>query len=412
LLTPSNSRTRTFAALAVPNYRRFFAGQSVSLTGTWTQSIAQTWLVLELGGSGTTLGLVAATQFLPVLLLGTYGGLLADRHDKRSILLFTQSVLGALALILGVLTVTHVVVLWEIFVLAASLGVTNALDNPARQSFAIELTGQRLLRNAVTLNSVMVNGARAVGPTVAALLIATVGVGICFLINAASYLAAIVAISRIDGATLHRSGHVIRSRGQLRDGLRYVRRTPELLGLLVMMVMVGTLAYEFQVSLPLVARDSLHGGASAYGLMTAAMGVGAVCGGLVMARSATTGVRIVTIAAAALGAAIALAASAPNLPAEMIALLIVGAASTGFISTGNSTLQLGAEARYRGRVMALWSVAFLGTTPVGGPVVGWIAEHAGPRVALAIGAAACAGATAVGLVVLSRIRHRSDTSGS
>jgi MFS family permease len=383
------------------------SGQAVSLVGTWMQTVAQSWLVLELTRSGTALGLVTATQFLPVLLLANYGGLVADRLGKRRILLVTQSTLMCLALVLGLLTITHVVRLWMVFVLAAGLGLANAFDNPARQSFAIEMVGRDLVRNAVSLNAVTVNAARAVGPAVAGLLIASTGVGICFLVNAASFVAVLVSLAHLKVDALHPSPLAARARGQVREGLRYVAGQPEILVTLLMMALVGTLAYEFQVVLPLVASDTLHGDASTYGFLTSAMGVGAIAGGLVVAGRSSTGLRLVAGAALGFGIAIALAAVAPTLPLELAALVLVGAGSAAFISLGNATLQLASDPRFRGRVMALWAIAFLGSTPVGGPVVGAVGEHLGARMALALGSAACLVAAAGGaLAPWRRTRER------
>ena len=392
-----------FAALAVPNFRLYLSGQAVSLPGTWMQVVAQSWLVLQLTGSGALLGLVAAAQFLPVLLLGAYGGLVADRADKRRLLLGTQTALGLLALTLGVLTVTHVVRLWMVFVVAVALGMVNSVDQPGRQTFVPEMVGRDLVQNAVSLNSVLTNAARAVGPAIAGLLIATTGIGVCFLANAASFAAVLVALARIRTGALHPAPPAGRERGQLRQGLRYVRGTPGLLVPLLMMTLVGTLAYEFQVALPLLARISLHGGAGTYGFLTAAMGIGAVAGGLVVASLARTGLLPFTVAAAGFAVAILAAALIPSLPGELAALTIVGFFSTAFMATGNTTLQLTSDPQFRGRVMALWSVTFTGSTPVGGPLIGVIADDLGPRYSLGTGALACLAATLIGTLALSRM---------
>jgi len=394
---------RILAALAVPNFRLYLAGQAVSLPGTWMQVVAQSWLVLQLTGSGALLGLVAAAQFLPVLLLGPYGGLVADRAGKRRLLLATQTALGLLALTLGLLTVTHVVRLWMVFVLAVALGTVNSVDQPARQTFVPEIVGRDRVQNAVSLNSVLTNAARAVGPAIAGVLIATSGVGVCFLANAASFAAVLIALARIRAGDLHPAPPAGREKGQLRQGLRYVRDTPGLLVPLLMMALVGTLAYEFQVALPLLARVSLHGGAGTYGFLTAAMGIGAVAGGLVVAGLARTGLLPFTVAAAGFAVAILAAAVIPSLPGELAALAVVGFFSTAFMTTGNTTLQLTADPQFRGRVMALWSVTFTGSTPVGGPIVGVIADDLGPRYGLGIGALACLAATLLGTLALSRM---------
>ncbi|MFJ8160067.1 MFS transporter [Streptomyces sp. NPDC096136] len=393
----------TFAALAVPNFRLFFAGQSVSLIGTWMQAVAQAWLVLQLTGSGTALGLVVAAQFLPVLLGGPYGGLLADRADKHRLLTATQSTLGALALVLGLLTVTHAVRLWMVVVLAVALGVVNAVDLPTRQTFVPELVGPELLRNAVGLNSIMISATRAIGPAAAGILIATVGVGACFLANSASFLAVLLALRLMHTDRLQPAGAVERAPGQLIEGLRYVRRTAGLWAPLAMMALIGTFAYEFQVVLPLLVSTVLHGGAPTYGFLTAAMGLGSVAGGLAVAALGQAGVVPLVGAAAGFAATLAAAAAVPTVPAEVAVLTLVGVASTVFLALGNTTLQLISDPAFRGRVMALWSVTFLGSTPVGGPVVGVLSQHLGPRAGLALGAGACLAAVVLGLLALPAI---------
>jgi len=393
----------TFAALAVPNYRRYISGQSVSLVGTWMQMTAQSWLVLTLTNSSTDLGLIVALQTLPVLLLGPYGGVIADRVDKRRLMVVLQSVMGIQALALGLLTVTGAVRVWEIGLLAALLGLNNAFENPARQSFMLEMVGPDHLRNAVSLNSVMVNVARSIGPAVAGVLIATVGDGVCFLVNAASFIAVVTSLIRLERSSLHPSPPTGREPGQLREGLRYIRRTPELRIPLLMMAIVGCLGYEFQVSLPVMARQGLHTGAAGFGFMTAAMGIGAVAGGLLVAARGRTGIRTLVLAAAAFGVAFAFAALAPSLPIELVALALVGWASISFMSTGNSTLQLTAAPTMRGRVMSLWFVAFQGSTPVGGPIIGWVMAWAGARAGLGIGAVTCLLVSLMGLLALRRM---------
>ncbi len=402
----------TFSALAVPNYRRYISGQAISLIGTWMQMTAQAWLVLSLTGSSTMLGLIVALQTLPVLVLGPYGGVIADRVDKRALMVALQAAMGVQALVLGVLTVTHLVTVWEIGVLAVLLGFNNAFENPARQSFMSEMVGADHLRNAVSLNSVLVNVARSVGPALAGLLIATVGEGVCFLANAASFLAVIYSLMRLDRSALMPSPPTVRAAGQLREGLRYVAATPTLLVPLLMMALVGCLGYEFTVSLPVMARSALHVGATGYGLMTSAMGIGAVLGGLVVAWRGTPGVRTMTLVVTAFGGTFALAALAPSLPLELVALAMLGWASISFMATGNSTLQLTAEPSMRGRVMSLWFVAFQGSTPIGGPLIGWIIASAGARAGLGTGAAVCLLAAGLGLLGLRRAGIRATASAA
>jgi MFS family permease len=401
----------TFAALAVPNYRRYFSGQSLSLIGTWMQMTAQSWLVLSLTHSSTILGVIVALQTLPVLLIGPYGGVVADRVDKRRLMVCLQAAMGVQALILGLLTVTGSVRVWQIGVLAALLGINNAFESPARQSFMLEMVGPEHLRNAVSLNSVMVNVARAVGPAVAGILIATVGDGVCFLANAASFVFVVGSLVTLNRVALNPTPPMPRARGQLREGLRYVRDTPDLAVPLLMMAAVGCLTYEFQVSLPVMASRALHAGATGFGFMTASMGVGAVAGGLMVAARGRTGIRILAAAAAAFAVAMGLAALAPTLGFELLALGLVGGASISFMSTANSTLQLTADPSMRGRVMSLWFVAFQGSTPIGGPLVGAVMALAGARAGLGLGAITCAVVAVAGAIALGGPRVLLDGRG-
>jgi len=393
----------TFAALSVPNYRRYIGGQSISLIGTWMQMTAQSWLVLTLTHSATALGVIVALQTLPVLLLGPYGGVVADRVNKRHMMIALQSAMGMQALALGLLTVTGAARVWEIGILAAILGLNNAFENPSRQSFMLELVGAEHLRNAVSLNSVMVNAARTIGPAVAGVMIATVGDGVCFLANAASFVAVVLSLTSMDRSKLSPVTPTPRARGQLREGLRYVRSTPSLAVPLVMMGLVGCLTYEFQVSLPVMADRGLRVGATGFGFMTAAMGLGAVAGGLLVAARGKTGLKPLVIAAFAFGAAMTLATLAPDLGSELVALALAGAGSIAFMSTGNSTLQLGAAPDMRGRVMSLWFVAFQGSTPIGGPIIGATMAAAGARAGLGLGAITALVVACGGLMALRRL---------
>jgi len=304
------------------------------------------------------------------------------------------------ALILGVLTVTGVVQYWQIGVLAALLGLNNAFENPARQSFMLEMVGPEHLRNAVSLNSVLVNTARVIGPAIAGILIATVGIGVCFLLNSASFAAVVASLIRMDRSALSPSTPTPRAKGQLREGLRYVRRTPDLAVPLLMMAVAGCLTYEFQVTLPVMATRGLHVGATGFGFMTAAMGLGAVAGGLLVAARGKTGLHALTLAATGFGGALALATVAPSLPLELAALALVGWGSISFMSMGNSTLQLTADPNMRGRVMSLWFVAFQGSTPIGGPVVGWLMAVAGARAGLGLATVTCLAVALGGLIAL------------
>ena len=292
---------KTFSSLSNPNYRRYFTGQSISLVGTWMQTTAQAWLVLVLTHSATDLGIVVALQTLPTLVLGPYGGLIADRLDKRRLMVGLQTLMGVQAVILGVLTLTHRVTFVDVCILAVVLGLNNCFENPARQAFVLEMVGAENLRNAVSLNSTLVNAARAVGPAIAGVLIATVGEGWCFMLNAVSFAAVVFSLMSMDLSRLRPSVPTPRSKGQLRDGFRYVARTPELGIPLLMMGLVGMLAYEFQVTLPYAARHVFHGTSQTFGLMTSAMGIGAIAGGLITAAVGRTGMRPMVLSAAGFG---------------------------------------------------------------------------------------------------------------
>ncbi|MDH4147015.1 MAG: MFS transporter [Acidimicrobiia bacterium] len=380
------------------NFRRYFIGQTISTSGTWMQSVGQGWLVLELTHSPAQVGLVTACQTLPILLFGAAGGVLVDRHDTRGVLFATQALFMVQSTALGLLTIGGHVRLWMVFALAAVYGFAQLVDLPARQSYVLELVGPTLLTNAVTLNSVNQNAARVIGPAVAAALIALLGIGECFLVNAATYAAVVVALLALDLSATHPPRREARHRGQLREGLRYVWSTPALRIPLVVMTAIGTLTYEFAVTLPAMAEETFHGTASTFGLMTGSMGLGAVVGGLFTARSSRDGLGIVARQAAIFGVAVLALAAAPSLALALAVLLAVGAASLTFIARANSTIQLLAPPEMRGRVMALWTMAFLGTTPIGAPLVGWIAETTSPRLALALGGCTALAAAAYGHV--------------
>ena len=393
---------RTFAALSIPNYRLYFSGQSISLVGTWMQTTAQAWLVLRITHSSTDLGFVVALQTLPVLLLAPYGGVIADRVDKRRMMVALQICMGLQALALGVLALLGVVRLWEICFLAVVLGLNNTFENPSRQAFIREMVGRNKLRNAVTLNSVMSNAAGAVGPAIAGVLIATVGEGICFILNSASFAAVVTSLLIMDKSSLRQSTPERREPGQLREGLAYAVRTTDIAVPLLMMGIVGMLAYEFQVSLPVFATRTFHGGSVAYGFMTASMGVGAVVGGLFTAARGRTGLRPMVLACVGFGLAILFTSLAPVLLVSYLGLYFVGWASVSFVSVGNSTIQLSSAANMRGRVLSLWQLAFQGTTPVGGPLIGWVIARSEPRVGLFVGAISCLIAALLGVGLAHR----------
>jgi MFS family permease len=402
-MTAPGALRRTFSSLRVRNYRLFFVGQSISLTGTWIQRVAQGWLVLDLTGSGTAVGLVTALQFVPLLLLAPLGGVVADRMNKRRLLVLTQGLASLSAATLGAVVLTGVVELWMVYILAFILGVAGSIDNPTRQTFVLEMVGRNQLTNALALNSSLINAARVIGPAIAGALIITVGIGWCFVINAMSYLAVIAALYLMRADELDSAPVQPRRPGQLREGFRYVRSTPAVLTPILMMAVAGTFAYEYQVVLPLLARFTFAGDAQTYATMTSAMGVGAVAGGLYTASRQTRPAVALGRIAALLGTIQIVSALAPNLMVSLVTLVALGAVGVSFIALGNSTIQLTAAPEMRGRVMGIWAVAFLGTTPFGAPVMGWIGEQVGPRWALGLGGLTVLAVAAFSVRSLSRV---------
>ena len=379
---------RTFLSLKVPNYRRYFAGQVISISGNWMQIVAEMWLVVQLTGSGVSVGFTAALQFLPILFFGALGGVLADRMSKRRLLMMTQAAMAVPALTLWGLTLTGAIDIWMVYLLVLARGAVVAIDNPARQSFVTELVGTDRTVNAVSLNSVIVHTARIVGPAAAGGVIALLGVGACFLLNSLTFIAMLVALYGMDPRRLHTPKPAPREKGELRSALRYVAATPALSIPLAMMALVGTLSFNFQVLLPLFAEFTWDGTATTYALLTSAMGVGSVCGALAAGARGWVSARLLVGSSLAFGVLLLLAAAAPTIGWQIAVLVPLGAVSVTFAAGVNSTLQLEVEPAMRGRVMALYSVVFLGSTPIGAPFVGWLAENWGPRAGLVAGAAA------------------------
>jgi len=401
---------QTFLALSVRNFRLYFVGQVVSVSGTWMQTLALALLVLsnQLHGNGFDVGLTTALQFLPMLLFGSFGGLVADRVDKRRLLFATQAGAGTLALVLGVVTATGSVRLWNVYLLASLLGVVNLFDNPARQTFVSEMVGFDLMPNAISLNSVLMNSARVIGPAIGGVLILTVGFAACFLVNAGSYVAVIIALAMMRPADLIRGKPVARARGQVREGLRYVRSTPDLLQPLLAVAVVGIFAFNFTTTLPLLAKISFHGGAGTYAAFSSAMGIGAVAGGLVVAHRSRPSSIMLALVGLAFGLAILVVSVAPTEVYAVAALVVMGACSISFIATANATMQIRADPALRGRVMALYAMALLGSTPIGGPLVGAISDASSPRVALAIGGFATLAASSVLALARRRNSHAAE----
>ena len=394
------------SSLRQRNYRLFFFGQLVSVAGTWMQTVAQSFVVLDLTHSGTQLGLTSAARFLPMFVFGPLGGVFADRMDRRRVLYVTQTLSGLLAGVFAVTVGTHSIRLWIVYLLALALGFVNVFDNPARQSFISEMVSAGDLPNAVTLNSVAMNMARVLGAALGGVIAAAIGLALCFTFNALSFGAVLVSLAAMRSSELFPAKRVSRQKKQVRQGLRYVRNTPELLIPLLMIAVIGTLAWEFQVSLPLMASKVFHGGAASYGVMASVMGGGAVVGGLISAARARPRARALCLAAIGWGIAILAAAVAPSFALELAALVFVGYGSITFNSLAKTTLQLAAKPEMRGRVMALWALAWLGSTPIGGPIVGWAGQAIGARWALVIGGLAALACGVLALPALTRIDRR------
>jgi MFS family permease len=389
---------RTFRSLQSRNYRLFFTGQLVSVIGTWMQTVAQSWLVLTLTGSGLALGVAAALQFLPMLVFGAWGGLLADRFDKRRLLVATQTAAGLLALVLGLLVVTELVTLWMVYVLALLLGAVSVVDMPTRQAFVTEMVGPEEVPNAVGLNSAVFNTGRLVGPAAAGLLVASVGVGPCFLLNAVSYVGVVAGLRAMRADELHRQAPLVAGPGQVRAGLRYVWSTPELRSTLLLVAAIGTFGLNQTVVLPLLARYALGGGVRLYGLLSSMIAAGSLAGALLAANRRRPSRRLLLGSAAAFGFLTVLAAVAPSPLTVAVVLVPTGLATLLFLASANSTLQLASDASMRGRVMALYGLVLLGSNPVGGPLLGWISGRWGPRVGMGVGGVLSLAAAVVAVV--------------
>ncbi len=398
------------SSLRVRNYRLYFFGQSVSVAGTFMQTLALSFLTLQLTGSGAALGIVAGVRILPFVLLGPLGGVIADRYDKRRLLYVTQSASAAGAIVFAILAAVGAVTYPILIVLSLVLGCLTVLDNPARQSLIADLVPRETLANAVVLNSVSLNVARVLGSVIGGALVAVVGIPVCFLINAASFIAVLVSLAQMRADDMIPPVRAPRARGQVREGLRYAFGTPELLFPLLMLTITGILAYEFPTTLPLLATGAFHGTAATYGIMAAVMAGGAIIGGL-FAASRKTPRHSSSLAVTAIGWGIAILITGidPNLPIALIALAFVGYGSITFNSTAKTTLQLASRPEMRGRVMALWALAWGGSTVIGAPLVGWVAEELGSRWGLIIGGAPT---IVLGLILYPLLRRRDKSAAS
>ncbi|MEV5006441.1 MFS transporter [Streptomyces sp. NPDC093064] len=393
-------KSSMFSSLRVRNYRLFFLGQVVSNTGTWMQRIAQDWLVLSLTGSSAAVGITTALQFLPMLLFGLYGGVLVDRLPKRPTLLVTQSAMAVTGLALAVLTLTGQVQVWHVYLAAFAVGLATVVDNPARQSFVSEMVGPQQLQNAVSLNSANFQSARLVGPAVAGVMITGVGTGWAFLANGLSFVAPIVGLLLMRTRELHVVERAPRGKGQLREGLRYVAGRPELIWPIVLVGFIGTFGFNFPVWLSAYAEDVFHSGAGAYSLFNTVMAVGSLVGALLAARRGTARLRVLIAAAAAFGALEVVAALAPSYWLFALLMAPIGIFGLTVNVTANTAVQMGTDPAMRGRVMALFMMVFMGGTPLGAPLVGWITDAYGARVGFAVGGVvSLAAAATIGLVL-------------
>lgn len=384
------SRTsRGFAALRHRNFRLYLMGQMLSQSGTWMQTVAMGWLVLKVTGSGGMLGLVSAAQFAPTLIFGAFAGTLADRHSRWHMLQITQILAALIALGLGVMVVTDTIDVWSLFVLAAAFGTVNAFDMPIRSSFVYELVGPDDITSAVGIGSTTNNVARIFGPAFAGVLIAAFGLAIPFMVNGLSFLAITVALLMMKRSEFVPKEPVKKEKGQIREGVKVVWADPRLRTPMLMTVVIGMLAYENQISLPLFAKFTFDREATGYGVLSSVMGVGSVIGGLLIARFGRATHRRLGLAALFLGVSMLVAAVMPTFWTMSVALLFVGAGSVAFITMNSATLQLTSPVTVRGRVMALYITAIIGTTPVGGPIIGWIGQHIDPRATYITGGLAC-----------------------
>ncbi|MFE0653452.1 MFS transporter [Streptomyces sp. NPDC059534] len=396
----TRGRRETFSSLRIRNYRLFFTGAIVSNTGTWMARITQDWLVLSLTGSAAAVGITTALQFLPMLLFGLYGGVIADRYPKRLLLLFSQGALGLCGLALAVLTLSGQIQVWHVYLIAFLLGMVTVVDNPARQSFVSEMVGPGQLRNAVSLNSANFQSARLVGPAVAGVLIAGVGSGWAFLLNGLSFLAPLVSLLLMRTSELHKVERAPRGKGQLREGLRYVAGRPDLIWPIVLVGFIGTFGFNFPIWLTAFSGDVFHVGAGTYGFLNTLMAAGSLVGALAAARRGSTRLRMLVVAAAVFGVLEIAAALSPAFWLFALLLVPIGMIGLTVNITANSAVQMATDPAMRGRVMSLYMMVFAGGTPIGAPLLGWVTDTYGARVGFATGGViSLAAAGAVGLVL-------------
>jgi MFS family permease len=395
---------QTFGSLRVRNFRLFFVGQGVSQVGNWLTLVAQTLLVLKLGGNGISIGVLTACQFLPVLLFAAWAGLIADRSDKRKLLFIVQIFAMAQSFAMAALAFTGNPPLIAVYAVAMAGGFAMAFDNPARRSFVVEMVPRENVQNAVSLNSAVMTSSRIIGPALAGLLITTVGFPWAFLLDGFSYIAVLVALGMMRTSELHPAPLTQRAKGQVRQGLRYVRGVPELWIPLVMMAIVGTLAFNFTVVFPLMVTKAFHSDTAMFTVLFSVTSIGSLIGALYSAHRRTIDVRDVAFASLFFGVAMLAFAAVPSLAWAFPVGLFVGAGSITFLTTSTAIVQLKAAPEMRGRVLALQAIVFLGSTPIGGPILGYICDAFGPRAGVLVGGVAGCAAAAWGLWAYKRVR--------
>ncbi|MFF3643914.1 MFS transporter [Streptomyces sp. NPDC002564] len=393
-------KSSMFSSLRIRNYRLFASGAVVSNTGTWMARITQDWLVLSLTGSSAAVGITTAMQFLPMLLFGLYGGVIADRFAKRNLLFVTQGAMSLSGLFLAALTLSGHVQVWHVYFAAFFTGLVTVVDNPTRQSFVSEMVGPDQVRNAVSLNSANFQSARLIGPAVASALTAAVGPGWAFLANGLSFLAPLTGLLLMRTAELHHTPRKPRGKGQLREGLNYVSKNPELIWPIVLVGFIGTFGFNFPIWLSAFADDIFHGGVGMYGLFNTLMAIGSLAGALLAARRGTSRLRMLVGVAVAFGVLQVAAAVAPEYWMFVALIVPMGILGLTVNVTANSSVQMATDPEMRGRVMSLFMMVFTGGTPLGGPLFGWLADAYGVRISMAAGGLVCAlAAVGVGLML-------------
>jgi MFS family permease len=399
-----NATQETFRSLRVRNFRLFFTGQLVSQVGNWLTLIAQTLLVFHLTGSGIAVGVLTACQFAPVLLIGAWAGLVADRSDKRKLLLIVQSFAMLQSFALAAVAFMPDPSVGAIYAIAVLGGVAMAFDNPTRRAFVVEMVGPEDVHNAVSLNSALMTSSRVIGPALAGFLATTVGYGWCFTVDGISYLAVLYCLYRMRTEELHPAPVAVRGKGQVREGLRYVRTVPDLWIPLVMMTLVGTFAFNFNVTMPLFVERTFDGNDAMFTLLFSVISVGSLVGALATARRTTIEIHDLVVSATGFGVSMLVLAAAPSLGIAFPLSLFVGLTSIGFLTASTAIVQVRADPAMRGRVLALQAMVFLGSTPIGGPILGFVCEAWGARAGLLVGGIACLLAAGIG-VAATRTRH-------